>query len=324
MRRTVIALAILLAGQVILAVVLQLGGPATRAPAPERPLAAFEREGIDAVRISAGGGDALRIERGDEGWRLPAADGFPAGTQYVDRLLRRMGGFDNPLPVARSEAARERFRVGADAYERRVELLAGGEPRATVFFGESAGTERVYARAAGRDMIHEVDFALWQASADPTKWYDKSVAMVEPAAVAQAEMPGFVVRRADSGDGWRLLADGGDVEPAKAGATQTLVRRLARPDIRGVARAAPPQGSPTLAYTLTTKDGSEIRFRYFAGGEGGKPRLYRSDQPWRYTVAADHLARLQEADTKRLAAGTGGGEAGASAGAKTKRAGAAS
>lgn len=315
MRRVTIILGAVLAGQLLLAAVLHFGNtrPAAVAEASDRPLATFERDAVDAVRIEGGDGKTLRVERGGDGWRLPGSDGFPARSEAVERLLRALEGFENRLPVARSSSAHERFHVASDSYERRVTLLGDGTALATVYFGSSAGTGRVYARAEGRDMVYEVGFPLWHAAVDASKWHDTSLAQVEPSSVAQVRMPGFRVRRADGGQGWKLVTDG-QQEPASAdaGATAKLVRRLAQPGFQGVAKAAPPDGDPALAYTITTREGEEFRYRYFAGGKDGKPTLYRSGQSWAYAVESKQLARLQEATPDTLLAGDGGGDAGSS------------
>lgn len=308
MQRTTIILGAVLAAQLVLAAVLQLGlaggGTAERATGP---LAAFERDAIDAVRITGTDGDALRVERGDNGWRLPAADGFPAGAGRVERLLSDLDGFGDRLAVARSEEARERFSVGSGNFERRVELMSGDETVATVLFGGSAGTGRVYARAAGQDTVYEVAFTLQHASVDPQRWYDNAVAGLDPQSVRQAEMPGFVLRRTE-GKLWKLV-DGASA-PAETNPSKALglVRRLAQPRIRGVARAEPPDAEPVLAYTLTTKEGEEVRFRYFTGGKDSAPHLYRDDQPWRYIVAPKRLAQVRNSSPEKLLAAQDGGD----------------
>lgn len=303
MQRVTIALGAVLAAQLVLAGVLHSGvlGGAQTAPAAAGSLAEYEPDSVDAIRITGADGGTLRIERGETGWRLPGSDGFPAGSSRVERLLRGLNGLDARLPVARTAAARERFRVGAERFERRVELLSGDETLATVLFGGSAGTGRVYARAAGRDTIHEVEFPLWHASAKPQKWYDSDVAAVDPASVRQAELPGFVLRRTE-GKTWKLV-DGEQApsmtDPAKA---LRLVRRLAQPKIEDVTRAEPPDGNPVFAYTLTTKEGEEIRYRYFSTGDDKAPTLYRGDQPWRYTVAPKRLAQVRGSSPDKLLA----------------------
>lgn len=299
MRRAVVILTLLLVAQIALAAVLYTGGSGSRA-VQVRPLAEFDPEAVDAVEVAAGDGSSVRIERGDNGWRLPAADGFPAKPSKVEQVVNRMNGLGGGLPVARSESARERLRLATDQFERHIKLLADDEVVAEVYFGESAGTGHVYARAQGRNLIHEAEFPMWQTKAKEADWYDPSVPAVRTANVQRLELADFSLRRGD-GEGWRVDS-GGALEAAKREPAAQLVRDLVRPEIHGVTRAEPPAGEADQAYTVVTGDGSEIRFRYFSTDDGSV-YLYRDDQPWRYEVAQEQLARIEESAPQQLLAG---------------------
>ena len=86
-----------------------------------------------------------------------------------------------------------------------------------------------------------------------------------------------------------------------------MIGDLAQPEIEGVAKAEAPSGEPALTYTLTTKEGEEVRFRYYRADDQ-TAYLVRSDQPWRYTVAQSHVTRLAETAPKKLLAGKGSGD----------------
>jgi hypothetical protein len=299
MRRAVPILTLLLVVQIALAAVLYAGGTDSQARQAQ-PLAEFDPETVDAVEITMGDGTSLRIERGDGGWRLPAADGFPAKPSRVEQVVTRMDGLGGGLPVARSESARERFRLAADHFERHITLMADDEKVADVYFGESAGTGRVYARARGRDVIYEAEFPMWQIKAKESGWYDPSMLAVKTANVQRLELADFSLRRGD-GEGWQV-DNGGALAEAKRAPAAQLVQDLVRPEIRGVARAEPPAGEPDQAYTVVTSEGREIRFRYF-DTEGGGAHLYRGDQPWRYEVKQEQLARIEDSAPQELLAG---------------------
>lgn len=300
MQRAVPILAILLVGQLALAVWLN-AGTGDPQPSQSRPLAQFDSEAIDTVRITMGDGTSLDIERVDGSWQLPAADGFPAKPSKVEQLLGQMNGLGGGLPVAHSEAARERYRLANQQFERRITLMAGDETVADVFFGESAGTGRVYARAQGRERIYEAQFPMWQTTAQASRWYDQSVLAVKSADVRRIELADFSLRRGDGGDRWQV--DSGDTrEAASSDQASQLVQDLARPEIEGVAKAEPPQREPDQGYTVVTANGSEIRFDYF-DSDDGSVHLYRSDQPWRYEVAQQQIARIDNSTPDKLLAG---------------------
>ncbi len=292
MRTWLTVLGGLLALQVALALGLWLGDGDDAALAEGAPLARFSADAVRAIEISDGGDAEVRLERGDDGWRIPAAEGFPAGSGDVETLLEGLAGFGDRLPVARSEAARERFGVAADQFERRVRLIGSDGPVATVLFGQSAGPDRVYARAADGSMIYEVGFALRQASADATEWYDREVAGVSMPDVMEVLLPDFRLRRGDSSGTWLALPDGGEVQPAARGKATQFVGRVAQPALEGVVRADAPGREPDLSYRVTTRAGSGIRFAYYRRGDGETVHLHRSDQPWRYSVSADTLDQI--------------------------------
>lgn len=322
MRRTVSILSIVLIGQLILAAGLNMTSRDRGAESSGRALAAFQPDKVDAIRIADGSGDPLRLERRKAGWRVASADGFPADAAAVERLLHKLDGFADRLPVANSGNARERFQVAEDRFRRRVTLMTGGEPAARIFFGESAGPGQVYARPADGNLIQEVDFALRLASAEVSEWQDKSVAAVKTKNIRQAELPGFTLRRAEEGQGWRMLSeDSASPVPVKPAEANRVLRRLARPDFQTVKREAPPATKPDFTYTLTTEDGDEIRFAYTGGNGSGKQlRFYRNDQPWLYRAPASQLAKLQKLEPEKLlASGAATGKAPSPKAEKEKR-----
>lgn len=298
MRRAIPILTLLLVAQIVLAAVFYAGGTGSQSVRAQ-PLAEFDPEAVDAVEITMGDGTSLRIERGDGGWRLPAADGFPVKPSKVEQVVNRMNGLGGGLPVAHTEAAQGRLQVAEDQFARHITLHDGGEVVADVFFGESAGTGYVYGRARGRDVIHEARFPMWQTTAKESSWYETSVLAVNMSEVERLELADFSLHRGD--DGWQV-DNGGTIRAAKREPAAQLVRDLVRPEIQGVAMAEPPAGEPDQAYTVVTGDGNEIRFRYFRTEDGGV-HLYRGDQPWRYEVAQEQLARIGDSAPQKLLAG---------------------
>lgn len=303
MRTTLTVLVVLLVAQLAAAAALKWGSGDSSA-AIRGPLLTFEADAVDAIRITNADGDTVKLKRTDDGWVVPAADGFPASHAKVERLLNNAHEFKHRLPVARSEASWQRFHVAGDKFERRVQFLIDGEPQATLLLGESAGAGSVYARVKGQRMLYEVDFALHYAAADAEDWLDHSVLNVAANKVRKIVLPEFTLKRADEQSGWKLVRSGGQSKTwAKKGEVDSWLRRLARPDFEAVAKAEPPKGNPAFSYTLITKNGDKTRFAYYrteAKDEG--PRLYRKGQPWAYKVNEPQLSKLEDLDAKQLVA----------------------
>ncbi len=302
MQRTLTLLGGLLVAQLILAGALQFlgegGGP--KAQGSGEPLASFKKDAVSAIEITNSDGQTVRIERSDGDWTLPDSAGFPAAKSDVDQLLKAVSGFEDRLPTARTKSARERFSVGKDSYERRVKLMGSDGALATVYFGKSAGPDRVYARGQGANTIYEVGFALRKAKATTMAWLDESVAGVKLAEAMEVKLPGYRVRRGNAGNRWLVLADGGQVEPAVPSKAGQLMQRLAQPKLQDVARVEPPDADPKLAYTVAQRDGSQVRFSYYPSDKGDVVYLHRDDQPWRYTVTSKQLTRILEQGPDKL------------------------
>lgn len=303
MRTTLTVLAVVLVAQLALAAALNWGGSESSAIA-HGPLLTFDTNAVDAIRIADSEGNTLLIERTDDGWKLPGADGFAASPAKVERLLSNAHAFPDRLPVARSEASWQRFSVASDKFERRIRFIVDGETRATLFVGESAGAGQVYVRAKGQNMLYEVDFALHYAATSAEDWLDHSVVNVRADQVRKIILPEFTLTRADDESGWKLARGGGKPEAwAKTDAVDDLLRQLARPDFEDVAKAEASQGKPKFAYTLVLKDGNKAHFAYYgAGQDGDQPRLYRKGQPWVYRVTGSQLDKLTGLKAKQFVA----------------------
>ncbi len=302
MRVTVIALAGLLALQLGLAGVLQWsgGGPAVDGQAQ---LASFDTGAVERIRIAGSDGATLEVVRAEGGWRLPASDDFPATADRADRLLADLKGLTGRLPVARSDQARSRFGVAEDDFERRVRLQGAEETLATVYLGNAAGAGQVYARAAGDDMIYEVDFAIQQAAVAADAWYDKAVARVPVSEVETAALPAVTLRRADKKDGgWRLVDAEGETARPDPVRVDKLLRRAAQPDFTAVSRAPAPDAEPSVTYELTTRDGDSVTYRYFAADGESKAQFRRGDMPWSFRAPAKQMTAIRDAARKTLTA----------------------
>lgn len=302
MRVTVIALAGLLVLQLGLAGVLQWfgGGPAAGG---EPQLASFKPGAVERIRIAGSDGGTLEVARSEDGWRLPASDDFPAATDRSDRLLEALQGLTGRLPVARSDQARSRFGVAEDEFERRIRLQGARGTLATIYLGNAAGAGQVYARAAGRDMIYEVDFAIQQAAVAADAWYDEAVAHVPVSDIKAVELPAVTLRRADKkGGGWRLTGADGETARPEPARVNKLLRRAAQPDFTAVSRAPAPDAEPTVTYELTTRDGDSVTYRYFAADGESKAQFRRGDMPWSFRAPAKQMTAIRDAERKTLTA----------------------
>lgn len=287
MKRAIVVLSVLLAAQLVLAGGLYFAGGEEPAGGTS-PLLAVEAKEVTGLTVTGPDGQSVKLAREEDGWALPAADGFPADADKAGRLVQTLAGLEAGVPVARSESALPRFKVGEESFQQRVVIRREDGDPVNLLIGESAGAGRVYARRGDSTAVREVSFQSWLASTSPDEWYASDVPAVDPAKVVRVNAPGFTLKRVDKG--WMLAEPDALKGKIDAGRAAKLVTDLAQPSFQSVSRASRPEGGGT-AYELVTKDGDRITFRYLDDEKSG-PVFVRDDQPWVYRIKAERLTRL--------------------------------
>jgi len=255
MKRLLIpVLGALLAAQLLVTAVVYRPGADNDAGAALPLLESGVAARADSLRVSDGDGASARIARSDDGWTL-AGSGLPVAPGRVATLLAALES-DPGWPVAQSRSARARFAVAEDAFERRLELLAGDDVLATVFLGTAPGFRQVHARAAGSDAIYGIDINAYDAPADDSGWLDRGLAAIPgPTAV---RWDGHRLERGD--DGWRV-----DGEAVEDGPADDLVRALEGLQVTAVADAP---ADTSAARTLRVDSGEQaVELTLIAGDE---------------------------------------------------------
>lgn len=167
MKRTVKLLSIALVVQLALAGLVwsTLSGSPS---ASHEPLLANAGEATGITLVDPDDGE-LNLQRQDDGsWQL--ADGTPADDARVNRLIDRLADLREGFPVARTEAARERFKVADDSFRRKVILRRGEDTLATLLVGSSPAMGEVHVRVAGTDPIYRVELPLYEMPATSSYW----------------------------------------------------------------------------------------------------------------------------------------------------------
>lgn len=252
MRSRIAALALLLAAQLALAGYLGLARTGS-APAPVT-LALPAAEAVEAITIAPpmGTPDAdepaaddaeapgVSLRRREGGWTLAGADDLPADAARVENLLATLAGLRPGAPVADSAAARRRFAVAKDRYERRITLRTA-EGERVLYLGTAAGTRRAHLRAAGNDAIHLAALALYEVPADADGWLDKTLLQLPEAHIAAIEVADLRLTRTAS------PAANAAAEPAADGATDPTdqAELLAADDAAAPAGGSPPDAPDT-------------------------------------------------------------------------------
>lgn len=320
-QRNIVILAVLLAAQLILALVLGLRGAGT-APTPDRPLLALEATAVDRIAIAAPDRETVLV-RDDDGWRLAGDPEIPADGAKVEALVERLSGLRKGWPVATTEGALERFQVADEAFERKIVLSQGDTALATLYLGTSPGLRRLHVRPADERAVYSVPLAQYEVSVKPEDWEDKAL-LVRPAEdIVRVELAdGTALVRTDDGYTLQGVPAGAEVDRQAA---EALVNDLAGARIERMLGDKPDPAygleRPDWQVGLATKQGAKVEYRF------GKPQganhyiLKSSDRPYYFRVAAyvvEDLKRngtraaltVDEPGTGATAEGPGGAETG--------------
>lgn len=279
MSKLISVLGVALALQLLLALSLGLGGRDFGATAAGGPLLSFDRKAVDRVRILPSGQDPVLLERRDGAWQIPSLQGFPVAQTRIDDLLSRLTALQRRLPVGTSAEAAKRFKVSPDAFERKLELLAGERVLATLWLGDAAGARRAYLRVDGDDQVFEAALASHDLGAKPDDWAAPDYLHLKSEDITRLEVNGLTLEWLDGA--WRVagLGEGEATDPERISA---LVRQVARMDFMGVLGTEPGPGY-----------GPEIPSqRLTVGLKTGAPRIY---QLWKRDESKDYVVQSSSA-----------------------------
>lgn len=301
MRRTSTVLAVVLVIQLILVSGIWLGAGQADGSRPE-PLVALQAEEIESLRLDKGSNeDGIRLERSDDGWRLPDSDNYPAKAAKVENLVNELVGIQPGLPVASSAAAHGRFDLAEGSAQRRIVINEGQSDSVTLLIGKSPGASRVYTRRADNEAVYEIRFAAWQAEPDPANWFETDRVQIPIKDVARIELSDFALVQGDE-SGWSL--EGAETSgEASVTKIKEFVAKAVQPTFNAVTSDGAPDEEPVAGYTVVTKEGSEYRFDYYSPGDDGEdPLLVRGDKDWRYRVGSELFDAVRQVEPAQFVA----------------------
>ena len=282
MERSIRHLGILLAAQLMLALILFFSGPDLAAVRPDTPLLHLGDKEVNRLIIEGDEDKKVVLSKEGEQWRLPDHFAFPADKQKADRLLTRLKGLKHGLPVATSSGALQRFKVTAEAFERRITLAKNDDTLATVFLGTSPGMRRMHARTESDDAVFSILFAAHEAPAQAEDWEDKEILVMPEGEIEKIRLSDLsLVRRSKAKAGAvatekkRSKSEESSVvwhsETIKAGeslqteAVEKLARNLANLRIGKVLGIESKQtyrlNTPKLTLSLTRKGKGDVTYQ---------------------------------------------------------------
>jgi len=291
----------LLGVQILVAVLLSVGGRGSLTPAAlDSPLLEFDPESVTAIRIEGGSEGPVTLSKADQDWVLANLSDFPADGVKVDQLIDKLASLKRPLPIATSPEAQRRHKVADEGFERKVSLQAGDKTVAALLLGDSPGFRRVFARPEGESVVYDLELPLFDVSNRRDDWLSRDSLRVGQESIERVSSGDWSLVKTDGS--WKL--DGSDQAPDEQ-AVSGLLSRIANLSYRGVLgsedKAEYNQSTPTLEITVGLADGTERDYRISQPKDSQDYVLKVSDRPWYFKLSEFDLEGLKDLDRSKLA-----------------------
>ena len=197
MKKAIRILAVLAVAQILLAALALSKHHGLSGPPPGKPLLSFDRAQIDQISLQGPGkAQPVVLTRKDGQWRT--ADGFPADSHKIERLLEKLSSLKAGLPVSTSAAALTRFKLDEAGFERKIELSAAGKPVATLLLGNGAGARKTHARRADSNQVVAVALGAYDLPLKTSDWQDKTLLQLNKDDIAGLRIGDLAVSRDES------------------------------------------------------------------------------------------------------------------------------
>ncbi|CCE02958.1 DUF4340 domain-containing protein [Bradyrhizobium sp. STM 3809] len=301
MKSLPILLTALLGGQLALALTFAVNRSDHAAFEAKEPLVSFVPSKVDQIAIDDDAGHNVTLQRKDGKWVIPASADFPADTTKINGLLDRIAGLKKGWPVAKTDAAAERFKVTEKVHERRVVLTSGGSRAGELLVGTSPAYRQVHVRAGDASPVFAVELATYDIAAEPSAWMQQDMLDTPRDKIASVNVGDVTI---EGKDGKFTLAGLGQDEKPRPDKIDALVSAMAHPPfdgVRGKGKAALSEtDAPDVTVTLKRTDGSQLTYRYKKDAAGGGYLFTRSAEDYLFHASADAAAPIVQATRATL------------------------
>ncbi len=249
--------------QLVLAAILTFTGSDTGAFVSKEPLLDLTLAKVDKITIVEKDKPALVLNKQGENWLIPGYFGFPVDQEKLGKVMDKLFGITKPWPVATTEAAWKRFKVGKDGFERKMVFAKGDDDLITLYIGSSPSYRKVHARLNDQDEVYSIEFSTFEAGSTPNDWADKSYLHVERDQITELALPTVTLKR----DGEKLVAtELKETEESNDPEINNLTNKIAKLSFSKVlGKEDQPeyqQQSPEMEIELTLKSGDQIKYTF--------------------------------------------------------------
>jgi uncharacterized protein DUF4340 len=247
--------------QLFLIVILTLTEKNTGAFAANEKLLSLKLDEIDKITISAKDNQSAVLHKQKETWTLPDYFNFPADKQKLQQIIDELVAIDRPWPVATTGAAKERFKVANDNFERKIVFSKADDVQQTLYLGSSPGFRKVHARINEEDDIYDIEFAVYKVSAEAKDWTKKDYLHIAKSDITNIKIGDVSLKR--EGDVLQV-ADLNDSEISNTEEINKLVDKLASLNFSEVLGTADKpefqQKMPVLEYEIIVQNEKPVQY----------------------------------------------------------------
>jgi len=261
MNRWTLYLGIFLIVQIALAVGTNIARTDYGAFKPMEALLAIDKKAIDSIIIEGNKDRKVSLSKKEGSWLVSQMHNFHADQDKVENFLEKLSGLKKGWPVATTVAAKKRFKVSENEFERKITLLKKGEQDGLLFIGTSPSFRKVHARTGGENAIFAVEFNEYEASIKPEDWIDKDVLKHTAAEIAKVELSDVSLANQEG----KLVVEGlSEKEETVVEEADRLLRKIGNLRISKVLGTEEKDEynleAPILKYSLTLSSGDAEQY----------------------------------------------------------------
>jgi hypothetical protein len=256
----------------------------------------FDSAAIDQIRIGDGYANEAVLVKVDGLWRLSNLENLPADSKKINELLQSITPQASGWPVARSAAARRRFEVADEHYQRQLTLLSQGTKLGTLYLGTAPGFRKVHARSRDQDAIFSIPFNTFDAPAISGPWVEPTLLQVRAPLRIYADTYSLNLENGS----WLSGAGGAPDEQE----LQVLINALRTLQVEGVAQADQQRDLSSAEADLILQINSlsgEVFLELFT--LNGEHFIFSSAYPLFFKLSAYDFDRLTQIDIGLISTG---------------------
>lgn len=268
---------------------------------------------LSRLEIHDKDGSSITLEKGAEGWVLPALGGYPAAASKVDAIIADLVGLEVRKPMSESGDHLHDLEVADGHFRKKIRVMAGTE-ETLLYVGTSARTGGVHLRKGGQSAVYSArDLDDWRLAPRTDAWIDVVAWDVDATRLEglRTERSGAVLELKKGAGGWEAN-DGVAPIVADPQKLDSRARQAARVTFTDVAGRFDSQdwgfATPVATITLAIrgeKEGDPATTRRLVvaevPGDKNKFRLRVDDQPWVLVASSWAIDQIIGTDAAELA-----------------------